>query len=129
MDEHFERGQAAGLAIASATRNNSDLSQVAELVTREFADLGSPQAAATCVGTLAEILTQHFHAAIKPDHVTDAAQDIAEAIRVALAERQTGEQLTDSVLGIVANLNRNELAATLATFVVAHFHLDPESEQ
>lgn len=128
MDEHFEKGQAAGLAIASATRNATD-EQVAELVTRELAAMTHPGEVATCVATLAKILTQHFHAAIDEGHVTTASARVLEAIRVAFADEQTTEQLTDAVLTAVADLNRNEVSATLASFVVAHYHLDSEGDR
>ncbi|MDJ0027473.1 hypothetical protein QM583_10250 [Gordonia alkanivorans] len=128
MDEHFDKGQAAGLAIASATRNSTD-AQVAELVTREFADLHSPQAAVTCVATLAKILTQHFNAEVKLDNLSTALAAIIEAIRVAFAEEQTADQLGDAVRAAVSNLNRNELAGTLASFVVGHYHLEAEGDE
>lgn len=64
---------------------------------------------------------------INADNVMGATDDITAAIRKALFDEHTAEQLTDAVLEHIAHLNRNEIAATLASFVVAHFHLDPEA--
>lgn len=128
MDQNqFDRGQAAGLAIASAARNSTgDL--LAELVTRELADLNKPGEIATCVGILAKILTQHFNAEVNPDKHSAASGAIVDALRAAFAQEHTHEQLTSAVLAAVSDLNRNELAAVLAAFVTTHYFVDPDGE-
>lgn len=126
MDTFAQNGLDAGTAIAVAARNNPPGSQLNELVVRELNDLTHPAEVLACVATVATILSQHFRAPVTPGRVEEAGTRIPEAIRTAFAEEQTGDQLTNAVLTLVADLNRNELAATLAAFVVAQYYVDPE---
>ena len=69
----------------------------------------------------------HDYSDINADHVMGASDEIASAIRTAFTDEHTTEQLTNAILAVIADLNRNELAAVLTSFVIAHFHLDPEA--
>ncbi|QMU22891.1 hypothetical protein [Gordonia rubripertincta] len=71
----------------------------------------------------------HDYSDVRAGHVMDASEGITTAIRTAFTDEHTADQLTDAILAIVDNLNRNELAAVLASFVCAHYHLDPEGQR
>ena len=73
--------------------------------------------------------TQPDYSDINADNVMGATDKIAATLLTAFAEEHTEDRLITAVLEHVASLNRNELAAVLTSFIVSHFHLDPEAYQ